>query len=90
MQAAEAFVREEAGLSGVEDLHFLSAHPEGAGGWRVRFGERASGLVHEAYVVRRTSDFSNPITCHSAEPKPVSQYHLGAHRVLPGRDTTEG
>ena len=89
-QAAEAFVREGAGLDGVEDLHFLSAHPEGADAWRVRFGVRASGQVHEARVVRRTSDFRNPITCHSAEPKPVAQFHLEAHRVLPAREETEG
>ena len=90
IQAAEAFVREEAGVAGVEDLHFLSAHPEGADTWRVRFEERASQRVHEAHVVRRTSDFSNPITCHSAEPQTVQQFHLEAHHVLPARDIVEG
>ena len=90
IQAAEAFVRAEAGVAGVEDLHFLSAHPEGADAWRVRFEERAGGRVHEAHVVRRTSDFSNPITCHSAEPKTVRQFHLGSHRVLSARDAGEG
>jgi hypothetical protein len=89
IQAAESFVREEAGVSGVEDLHFLSAHPEGADSWRVRFEERASGSVHEAHVVRRASDFLNPITCHSAAPQTVAQFHLEAHRVLPSRDPTE-
>ena len=38
-------------------------------------------LVHEAQVVRRTSDFSNPITCHSAEPQHVSQFQLEAYIV---------
>jgi hypothetical protein len=89
IQAAEAFVREEADVPGVEDLHFLDARPEGANAWRVRFEERAGGRVHEAHVARRTSDFSNPITCHSAEPKAVPQFHLEAHRVLPGRDASE-
>jgi hypothetical protein len=89
IQAAEAFVREETGIAGVEDLHFLSAHPEGADSWRVRFDEPADGRVHETHVVRRTSDFRNHITCHSAEPQPVPQFHLEAHRVLPGRDANE-
>jgi hypothetical protein len=87
IQAAEAFVREETGVAGVEDLHFLSAHPEGADSWRVRFEERAGGRVHEAHVTRRTSDFRTPITCHSAEPQPVLQFQLEAHRVLPAHNT---
>ncbi len=90
VQAAEAFVREEAGVGGVEDLRFLSAHPEGADAWRVRFEEAATQSVHEAHVVRRTSDFRNPITCHSAEPKTVQQFHLEAHRILPGGDAAKG
>jgi hypothetical protein len=90
VQAAEAFVREEAGVAGVEDLHFLSAHPEGADSWRVRFEERDGGRVHEAHIFRRDSDFRNPITCHSAEPKTVPQFHLEAHHVLPAHGTTEG
>jgi len=89
-QAAEAFVREESGTAGVEELHFLSAHPEGADAWHVRFEERANSRVHEAHVVRRASDFRNPITCHSAEPKSVTQFHLEAHTVLPARNATEG
>jgi hypothetical protein len=90
IQAAEAFVREETKLSGVEDLHFLSAHPEGADSWRVRFEESNGGRVHEAHITRRVSDFRNHITCHAAEPQPVPQFHLEAHQVLPARDTTEG
>ena len=82
IQAAEAFVREEAGVSGVEDLRFLSVHSEGADVWRVRFEGRADGRVHEARVARRTSDFRNPITCHSADPQTVSQFHLESHSVL--------
>ncbi len=89
VQAAEAFVREASGLEGVEDLRFLSAHPEGSESWRVRFEERAGLRVHEAYVLRRPSDFINPITCHSASPQPVPQFHLEAHRVLPAREETE-
>lgn len=90
IQAAEAFLREETGVAGVDDLRFLSTDPAGADAWRVRFEERADGRVHEASVVRRISDFRNPITCHSAEPQTVMQFHLEAHRVMPASDTTEG
>ena len=89
IQAAEAFVREATGVAGVEDMHFVSAHPEGADAWCVRFEERANQSVHEAYVVRRTSDFRNPITCHSAEPQTVTQFHLETHRVLPAPEGTK-
>jgi len=86
VQAAEAFVREEAGVAGVEGLRFLSAHTEGADAWHVRFEEGAGGRVHEARVACRTSDFRNPITCHSAEPQTVRQFHLEAHRILPAHN----
>ncbi|HEX7317880.1 MAG TPA: sucrase ferredoxin [Pyrinomonadaceae bacterium] len=90
IQAAEAFVREATGLSGLDDLRFLSAHPEGAEAWRVRFAERASQSVHEAHVTRGPSEFSNPVNCHSAEPQTVPQFRLGAHSVLSPNDATEG
>jgi hypothetical protein len=86
VQAAEAFVREGAGLEGVEDLRLLSARQEGADSWRVRFEERANGRVHEAHVVRRASEFANPITCHSAAPQPVPQFHLEARRTVERAD----
>jgi hypothetical protein len=86
VQAAEVFAREASGVEGVEDLHFLSAHAEGPAAWRVRFAEHAAGRVHETRVSRRLSDFNNPITCHSAEPQPVPQFHLESHRMLPDDD----
>ncbi|HEX8719014.1 MAG TPA: sucrase ferredoxin [Pyrinomonadaceae bacterium] len=79
IQAAEGFVRGESGLSGVEALRFVSSEPAGAERWRVRFAERDSARAHEAVVVRRASDFSNPITCHSAEPTRVPQFFLEAY-----------
>jgi hypothetical protein len=76
IQAAEYFVRAEASVEGVEDLHFVSAKHDGVDSWRVRFVERAAGRTHEAHVRRRLSDFSNPITCHSSEARPVPQFSL--------------
>ena len=79
IQAAEAFVRRETGLAGVEALRFLSAEPAHADAWRVRFAERGAGRLHEATVARRASDFSNPITCHAAGPSTVPQFFLEAY-----------
>jgi len=81
IQAAESFVRDGAGLTGVEALRFLSAEPAQADVWRVRFVERSGGRLHEALVCRRPSEFTNPITCHSAEPHTVPQYLLEEHSI---------
>ena len=89
IQAAEAFVRAESGLDGVEALRFLSAEPAHADAWRVRFAERGARRLHEALVARRTSDFSNPISCHAAEPKPVPQFALEAYDAS-APDAAEG
>jgi hypothetical protein len=81
IQAAEAFVRAESGLDEVEALRFLSAEPAHADAWRVRFAERAARRLHEVLVARRMSDFSNPISCHATEPKPVQQFALEAYEA---------
>jgi hypothetical protein len=79
--AAEAFIRAESGLDEVEALRFLSAEPAHADAWRVRFAERVARRLHEATVARRLSDFSNPISCHAAEAKPVPQFALEAYEA---------
>ncbi|MCA1618092.1 MAG: hypothetical protein LC795_02015 [Acidobacteria bacterium] len=81
IQAAEAFVREEAGLAGVEALRFLAAEPAHADAWRVRFAERGARRLHEATVARRMSDFHNHITCHATEPAPVPQFALEDYKA---------
>jgi hypothetical protein len=87
VQAAEAFVREETGLAGVEDLHLLAAEPAGDEAWRVRFAERGARRLHETLVARRMSDFSNRITCHAHEPTPVPQFALEEYKASPEPST---
>jgi hypothetical protein len=82
IQAAEFFVREEAGVAGIEDLRFISSEPAGEEAWRVRFAERASRLIHETRVSRRPSDFRNPITCHNADEQPVPQFLLDEYSAV--------
>jgi len=81
VQAAESFVRTEAGIVGVEALRFQSSAREGVESWRVRFTEGAAGRVHEARVTSRLSEFRNFITCHSTEERRVPQFQLEDYRV---------
>ncbi len=82
-QAAELFVRAEAGIHGVEALRHLSTTREGDASWLVRFAERDGTGVHAARVTRRPSSFRNFTTCHSTAAKPVQQFHLEDYRVAP-------
>jgi hypothetical protein len=81
VQAAESFVRSEAGVVGVEALRFQSSAREGVESWRVRLAESSAGRVHEARVTSRLSEFRNFITCHSAEERRVPQFQLEDYRV---------
>lgn len=74
VQAAESFVREEAGVEGVEDLRFVSSKRVGGSEWSVRFAEAGASRLHEARVLSRMSEFKNFITCHSEEPSSVRQF----------------
>ena len=75
-QAAEYFTRAETGARGLDDLRFAGADRLGERSWRVRFARRDAGLIHEATVTSRPSDFQNYVTCHAAEPKSVPQFVL--------------
>ena len=73
-------MRAESGVSGVEDLRFVSSERAGGATWRVKFSEAARARVHEARVSRLMSDFRNPITCQSAEASSVPQFRLEDYR----------
>jgi hypothetical protein len=81
VQAAEFFVRREAGLTGLNDLRLLSGERLGDDGWRVRFASNGEREIHEASIIRRSSDFQNFITCADAEQKRVVQFFLDDYRT---------
>jgi len=85
VQAAEYFVRAETGLVGLDDLRALRAEKAGERSWLVTFLAPERGLLYQAAVNSRPSDFVNPITCHSAEEKPVPQFHLESFRATAHR-----
>jgi hypothetical protein len=76
VQAAEYFARAESGLSALADLRVVRYERAGESTWRAAFHAPARGLLYEATVTSRPSDFMNRITCHSEEEKPVPQFHL--------------
>jgi len=76
IQAAEFFVRREAGLEAVEGLRYLSSERAGEKTWRVRFAGPGGAGVHEALVTTRPSEERRPITCHTPEEQSVPEFIL--------------
>lgn len=82
VQAAEYFTRAETGMTNLSALQRMR-RPEKTGEhtWRVSFKAPERGLLYEATVTSRPSEFANFITCHSAEERPVPQFHLDSLRA---------
>lgn len=81
VQAAEFYVRREAGLLGLEELRLLDVSRVGAEAQRVRFASGGGAVVHTAVVGRRESAYRTFVTCHADEPKTVAQYTLEEYRA---------
>lgn len=84
VQAAEFFIRREAGITGINDLRGLTSVRLDDNHWRVRFTTPGEAEIHETVVFRRTSDFHNYITCSAMEQKSVVQFFLDDYRVSGG------
>ncbi|HEY6806116.1 MAG TPA: sucrase ferredoxin [Pyrinomonadaceae bacterium] len=83
IQAAEVFVRQQSGLSGLTDLKFLDYEVVKPNYFRVRFLSQDESEIHELYLTSQLSEFQNRLTCHSAEEKKVVQYLPGKYsRVI--------
>ena len=81
VQAAEYFIRREAGVTGLDDLRQLGCERVNERTWRARFIAADGEKIHEAMVRTVMSDFQNYTTCHSTEEKNVIQYVLEDYRV---------
>jgi hypothetical protein len=80
IQAAEVFVRQESGLTGLTDLKFLDYAVIKPNYFRVRFLSQDDAEIHELYLNSRLSEFQNRLTCHAAEEKKVVQYFPGKYQ----------
>ena len=82
VQAAEFFIRSQAGITGIGEIRYLDSERVEEEAWRVRFIATGTREIHEAIVIRVMSDFQNYNTCHSTEEKRVVQYQLGDYRLI--------
>ena len=80
-QAADFFIRSEAGITGIDELRYLDYERVDDLAWRVRFGAGDEGSIHEARIRRVMSEFQSYTTCHSTEEKSMVQYSLDDYRV---------
>ncbi|HEV2915684.1 MAG TPA: sucrase ferredoxin [Pyrinomonadaceae bacterium] len=81
VQAAEFFIRKEAGLASLDELRQLDCERVGEKRARVRFRTADGKVVHEAVVRSAASPFQSFNTCHATEEKSVIQYVLDDYRV---------
>jgi len=80
VQAAEAAVRRERGLSGFWDIRFSAAERTGADAWRVRVEAEVAGAVYEVEV-ERTYGPPTFLTCSATRPSQPQRY--AARSVVP-------
>ncbi|HEX8140977.1 MAG TPA: sucrase ferredoxin [Pyrinomonadaceae bacterium] len=76
VQAAEYFIRKEAGIAGLDELRRLGCERVRERSWRARFMTADGKTIHEALVRSAPSDFQSYTTCQSTERKNVIQYLL--------------
>jgi hypothetical protein len=81
VQAADYFIRREAGIAGLNELRQLGCERVHEKTWRARFIEADGEKIHEAMVRSVMSDFQSFTTCHSTQEKNVAQYVLDDYRV---------
>ncbi|HEY6186118.1 MAG TPA: sucrase ferredoxin [Pyrinomonadaceae bacterium] len=81
VQAAEYFVRKEAGITGLDELRQLGCERVHEKTWRARFMTGDGERIHEAMIRSVMSDFQSYTTCHSTQEKNVVQYVLDDYRV---------
>lgn len=81
VQAAEFFIRREAGIAAIDELRYRRHERTGEKSWLVKFFEAGAGKIHEAQVSARTSEFHNYITCNSTGEQRVVQYALESYRA---------
>ena len=84
-QAAEQRVREETGLTGLDDLTLSSLARTGDATWAVSFRANATGERHEVEVAAELADEPTYLTCSAATPTRPRRHVAAAHRVLPPR-----
>ncbi len=84
VQAAERRVREETGLTGLDDLRLAAWERTNGETWVVRFHVPAVGRTHEVEVAAVRGDEATYLTCSARTPQRPRRYVATGHRVIPG------
>jgi hypothetical protein len=80
VQAAEAHVRDAAGLDGLNDLRLVSSRRVEGGHWRVDLLAEVAGAVHSVELERRAGE-AEWLTCKAREPREATHFAVVAHTV---------
>ncbi len=84
-QAAEYFVRIEAGITRTDGLHLIGHARLGEQIWRTEFRSLADGRVHQLTLRAELSAFSNYLSCKGVHAQRVLQYQLLDYRAVETR-----
>jgi hypothetical protein len=81
VQAAEARIREDTGLTGLDDLRLVGLRRGGTTSWTVRFAADVAGDVHEVDVAL---EHGPPVhmTCRAREAKPPRRFVARERRLV--------
>jgi hypothetical protein len=82
VQAAERRVREEAGLTGIDDLRLVDVAWTGDERWRVRLACAADDRVYELDVVGELAEHATYLTCSAPRPSRPRRHRVTGLRAL--------
>lgn len=82
VQAAEYFVRTEAGITGYDALALIRSTRLDQQTWDAEFRSLADSSVHQVKVRRELSSYSRYLSCKAEDAEHVPQYELLSYRRL--------
>jgi hypothetical protein len=82
VQAAERRVREEAGLTGIDDVQLLQVVREGEDSWTIRVAADPGERHYELDVLRERAEHATYLTCSAPRPSRPVRYRATGLRLL--------
>lgn len=83
IQAAERRIREETGLTRLDDLRLVGCERTNEEAWTVRFRTASPDGIHEAEVVRELAGEPTYLTCTAATPQRPRRHVATGDRAIP-------
>lgn len=85
VQAAEYFVRREAGITGCDALYLNRRVRLSEQAWQIEFGSPADERVHQVRLRGEMSPFKTCLGCKLMQSEQVPEYHLVSYRAVEAR-----